>query len=707
MTFDHRSPALQSIDGPVPGSAGRGMNRKMRRAQSRGSGKHKRAAAGANQNRSEPVSGDVVSLFAQALHCHQAGRLAEAVALYDRILILEPDLPEVHGNRGVALAAAGRLGEAEKAHRRAIALAPDFADAYNNLGIVLCERGAHAEAEAALRRAAKLKPDWPQCHINLAVALKSQGKFAEAEATIVHAIALDPNNADAFCTLGDVLCCLGRLADGENALRHAVVLRPQFAAALARLGNVLREQDKPVEAEAACRKALALDADHAGAYSSLGNVLSDRGDFGGAEAAYRRAIALKPNFAEAYNNLGAILKQLGRMAETREIVEHAVDLVPKSALHYLNLSEIRRFTADDRYLREMEELYRSSGSLPVKQQIELNFALAKAYDDVGRYDVSFERLAAGNALKRGQIAYDEAATLTLFERIRMVMTAEVLRNFQGGGEPSALPVFVVGMPRSGTTLIEQIMASHPDVFGAGELTTLYNTVAGFRNERGGGLRYPDTLAQLSPRDLQALGARYVADIAPLAPQAARIVNKMPSNFLFAGLIHLALPNARIVHAVRDPLDTCMSCFSKLFVGGQPHTYELAELGRYYRHYQDLMTHWRAVLPPGRILDVRYEDVVADLEGAARRIIAHCGLDWDARCLDFHSTARPVRTASAAQVRSRSMAARSAAAGPMRRSCSRSSTRSPARREPARAFCSRPTSRRRRRRWDCRRASWRR
>jgi len=629
------------------------MNRKMRRAQSRGGGKHKGSITRSNQNRTESISGDVVSLFTEALRCHQAGRLTEAVALYDRVLLLKPDLPEAHGNRGVALAAAGRLGEAELAHRRAIALKPDFADAYNNLGIVLCERGAHADAEAALRRAAKLKPNWPQCHLNLAVALKSQGKFTEAEAAILHVIALDPDNADAFSNLGDVLWCLGRYADAENALRHAVVLRPSFADAFARLGNVLREQGKLTEAEAACRQALVLDGDHAGAYSSLGSVLTDRGDLGAAEAAYRRAIALKPNFAEAYNNLGAILKQQGRMAETREIVEQAINLVPKSALHYLNLSEIRHFTADDPYLAEMEELYRSFESLPVKQQIELNFALAKAYDDVGRYDVSFERLTAGNALRRGQIVYDEATTLTLFERIRAVFTPALLQNFQenfqAAGEPSALPVFVVGMPRSGTTLIEQIMASHRQVFGAGELPTLYDTVAGFRAE-GGGLRYPDTLAQLSPRDVQALGARYVAAIAPLAPQAARIVNKMPSNFLFAGLIHLALPNARIIHAVRDPLDTCLSCFSKLFVAGQPQTYELAELGRYYRHYQDLMAHWRAVLPPGRILDVRYEDVVADLEGEARRIIAHCELDWDARCLDFHRTARPVRTASAAQVR---------------------------------------------------------
>jgi hypothetical protein len=204
------------------------------------------------------------------------------------------------------------------------------------------------------------------------------------------------------------------------------------------------------------------------------------------------------------------------------------------------------------------------------------------------------------------------------------------------------------MPRSGTTLIEQILASHPEIFGAGELKQLRDAVVKFRDE--GRLIFPDLLPSISDERLREFGEEYVAEISRFAPNAARIIDKTPSHYMFLGLIHLVLPNARVIHAVRDPVDTCISCFSKNFRDGHYYIYDLGELGRYYRQYQKLMAHWHRVLPPRRILDVRYEDVVADLEGEARRIIAHLGLEWDPRCLAFHETERPVRTASAAQVR---------------------------------------------------------
>jgi hypothetical protein len=218
------------------------------------------------------------------------------------------------------------------------------------------------------------------------------------------------------------------------------------------------------------------------------------------------------------------------------------------------------------------------------------------------------------------------------------------------GDPSHLPIFVIGMPRSGTTLVEQILASHPLVHGAGELKVLDDIAGSVRDDGGTGIPFPEFVAAADGTALRQVGARYVAELKKFSPDTRRVTDKMPSNFFFAGLIHLALPNAPIIHTVRDPVDTCMSCFSKLFTAQQDHTYDLAELGRYHRRYQRLMAHWREVLPGGRILEVRYEDVVADLEGQARRIIAHCGLDWDPRCLAFHETARPVRTASATQVR---------------------------------------------------------
>jgi Flp pilus assembly protein TadD len=627
------------------------MNRKMRRAAKQQAGRDADSTTRPSQNRIEShAAAGVAQLFAEGVRCQQSGQLVEAVGLYDRILSLKPDLPEVHCNRGVALVGLGRLEDAEAAYCQAIALNPDFADAYNNLGIALCELGRLDEAERALRQAINLKLEWPQCRANLGIALKSQGRFADAEVAHRQAIALKPEYPDAYSNLGDTLRCLGRLDDAEKALRHAIALRPRFADAFSKLGNILREQGKLREAEAACLEAVALDPDHAGAHSNLGNALEDLGKLIEAEAAYRRATVLKPNFAEAHNNLGAVLKHLGRLADARRVAEQAVHLVPQNALHFLNLSDVRHFSADDPYLAAMEMFSRNINSLPVKQQIELHFALAKAYEDVGRCDDSFRHLLAGNALKRRLIPYDETATLAAFERIRTVFTPELMRRFQDVGEPSSVPVFIVGMPRSGTTLIEQIMASHPQVFGAGELPNLHNAVMSLHPAGGGIFSLPDVMLHVSGEHLRRLGAHYVSEVVRLAPTATHVVDKMPSNFFFAGLIHLALPNARIIHAVRDPVDTCMSCFSKLFAAGQYHTYDLAELGRYYRRYEELMEHWRRMLPAGRILDVRYEDLVADLEGQARRIIGHCGLEWHRRCLAFHETERPVRTASATQVR---------------------------------------------------------
>jgi Flp pilus assembly protein TadD len=631
------------------------MNRKMRRAERRTLGNNTAFAAFAtrpSRKSTAPVAifNVLPSLFAEAVRSHQSGQLAAAIALYDRILSLKSDLPEVHCNRGVALVGLARFEEAEAAHRQAIALDPNYADAYNNLGIALCERGKPNDAETALRRAVKLKPDRAQCHSKLGIALKAQGRFGDAEDAHRQAMALDPLYADAYSNLGEVLRCAGRLDEAEEALRHAVRLRPHFADAFAKLANTLRDRGRLDEAEAACRRAIALDAAHAGAYSSLGNVLDDLDRPTEAEAAYRRAIALKPNFAEAYNNLAALLKQRGRPAEARRVLEQALQLLRRHALHLLSLSEVTHFSAGDPHLTAMEELARDSASLPVKQQIELHFALGKAYQDVGRREDSFRQLIAGNALKRRQITYDEAATLAAFEPIRAVFTPELMRGLHNVGERSAVPLFVVGMPRSGTTLIEQVMASHPQIFGAGELPNLHDAAANMHSAGSKAFSFPDVMVNISGERLRALGTSYVGEISRRAPTAAHVIDKMPSNFFFVGLIHLALPNARIIHAVRDPVDTCASCFSTLFAAGQNHTYDLAELGRYYRRYQALMRHWHSVLPPGRILNVRYEDVVADLEGQSRRILAHCGLPWDDRCLAFHQTDRPVRTASAIQVR---------------------------------------------------------
>jgi hypothetical protein len=282
--------------------------------------------------------------------------------------------------------------------------------------------------------------------------------------------------------------------------------------------------------------------------------------------------------------------------------------------------------------------------------VHLHFTLGKAYEHIGKFDSAFEHFLSGNALKRGQIAYTEAVTLGRMERTRAIFSRDFMKRHEASGEPSRAPVFVVGMARSGTTLIEQILASHPAVFGAGELQFFEQAANAVGNMMPGAPRFPDMASDFRAEHFRSLARRYLEQLLPRAPAASRIVDKMPANFHFIGLIHLALPNATIIHAVRDPLDTCVSCFSVNFTYAQPHTFDLAELGRHYRRYRDLMAHWHDVLPPGRVIDVPYEALIGDLDGAARRIVAACGLDWDPRCLDFHRTERPIRTTSSVQVR---------------------------------------------------------
>jgi len=346
--------------------------------------------------------------------------------------------------------------------------------------------------------------------------------------------------------------------------------------------------------------------------------------------------------------MGLALKVLGRLDEARQAFVRAIGIDPNLINAYFHFADSTTFVVGDPHLAMMEALAaRTEPTHP--DRFQLDFALAKAYADINDRRRSFERLLSGNAAKRATISYDEKSALALFDRIIATFTPTLIAAKSGVGHPSPWPIFIIGMPRSGTTLIEQILASHPRVHGAGELSIINDVIRAMRAPGSDNSAYPEFVPSLDASALMQIGARYVAAVARLAPADQHITDKMPSNYLFTGLIHLALPNAKIIHALRDPIDTCLSCFSKPFAGLH-HTHDLAEIGRYYRRYQRLMEHWNCVLPVGRILQVRYEDVVANVEREARRIITHCGLDWDERCLAFERTQRPVRTISATQVR---------------------------------------------------------
>ncbi len=633
----------------------------------------------------EPSTAEAAHLL--ALVAHQSGRLAEAiehlrravatddrVALYHanlgemyrlsgrpdlaahearRALDIDPDQPGARSNLGIALYEQKNYDEALRCYDRALALAPDFADAHSNRGNALRALKRLSEAEAAYRRALELNPRFAQAWNNLGTTLRELKRIDEAVEAYRKALAEEPNSPDTLDNLALAVKDLGRLDEAVELLRRALAVETRDPKLHLHLGSVLLDQSKVEEAAAAIERALALDPNGHDGINLMGRIAFERGALDAALAHYQRALALKPDLADALNNMGNVLKELGRLEDAQRAYLDALALDPKIAGVYVNLADSKTFAEGDPHLAAMEALAREP--LTATERMQLHFGLGKAYADLKDHGRSFEHLLQGNALKRAQVAYDEAATFSLFTRNQAVFTPALLQRNSGNGDPSRLPIFILGMPRSGTTLVEQILASHPKVHGAGELKALNDIIDTVRGADGNAIPYPDFVPALDAAAIRQIGARYVAELKRLAPGAARVTDnhvtdKMPSNFFFCGLIHLALPNAPIIHTVRDPVDTCISCFSKLFTAEQNHTYDLVELGRYYRRYQALMTYWRAVLPNGRILDVRYEDVVADLEGQARRIIAHCGLDWDPRCLEFHRTDRPVRTASATQVR---------------------------------------------------------
>src|SRR5712691_9476370 len=403
-------------------------------------------------------------------------------------------------------------------------------------------------------------------------------------------------------------------------------------------------------AEALCREILSAPPECAPALHLLGIVTYQAGNLPSAIELVRRAIAADGTNALYHSNLGELCRQTGDIADARAAFETAITLKPREAVHYLSLADLMTFTEGDAHLAAMEGLARDIASFPAVSQVQLHFALAKAYDDLGRFDEGFRHLAQGNTLNRRQIAYDETQMHDTFERIQATFDRRLMDAKAGAGDRSPVPVFVVGMIRSGTTLIEQILASHPSVHGAGELPDFSRLVHQLRSGPGDSIEYPECVPSLPAGRLRDLGRSYVEGIRRRAPDALRIIDKMPSLFMYLGLIHLALPRARIIHVMRSPLDTCLSAYSKLFVQGQHFTYNLGELGRYYRRYAGLMAHWRGLLPPGRLLEISYEAVIADLETEARRLVRFCGLPWDPRCIAFHEAQRPVRTASAIQVR---------------------------------------------------------
>jgi len=591
----------------------------------------------------------------------QLGNLDEAVVHGERAVALDPGMAMARGNLGVAYFDREDYAQAENCQQRALAIDPNFAPALNNMGSI---RRAHKQMDEAMywyRQAIAADPGYLEPLSNLGAVLLEEDRAGEAIEPLNRALQINPQYAGALCNLGLARNALDQHDIAFDWLRKAVQVRPGYAEAHIGLARVLQahedSQNLP-EAEKSALRAIEFASNQgngkvqADAYHALGSIYGEMARSSEAEAAYRRALGINTEGDEALLGLGHLCLENGETEKAQALFRQALALKDDNVAARFHLAQVRKVKAGDENFAALiaaETAARNSATpLSDKKAISLHFALGKCYDDSGDFDKAFPHFLEGCRLKRASFHYDPEQDTRTFDSIKQIFNQATLERLRGGGDAAFVPIFVLGMPRSGTTLTEQIIASHPDVYGAGELPDLLAIAQ--HGIAGTEATFPDNLHTLDQKQLALWGAEYVAGLQQRASDARHITDKMPVNFLAIGLIHLMLPNAKIIHVNRNPVDTCLSCFTRLFNRKQQPTYDLAELGRYYAGYARLMDHWRSVLPAGAFLDMNYEDIVADQATQSRRLIEYCGLEWNDVCLDFHKNKRAIRTASVTQVR---------------------------------------------------------
>lgn len=484
-------------------------------------------------------------------------------------------------------------------------------------------------------------------YFRLGEAAARQGDWEEAAGCFRQGLNLQPNQPDALNILGIIYLTQSKLDKAVGVFRQALALQPDFIEVHFNLGVAFYDLGRLDEAVASMRRVLALQPDYSEAHFNLGNFLMAQGHFQEAAAVFRQALVLKPDYAEALCNLGVIYNELGRKEDAITSFRQAISLKPGYVRAYKGLSQLAKYTDVDVDIQAMEDLY-TKRDMPEADRRDLGFALGNFFEDLGEYDKAFTFYSEANRLKRKSFQYSIENDHILFERIKEVFSPEFFSSHTLAGNQDNTPIFILGMPRSGTTLVEQVLASHPLVFGAGELADLVNLTNKFCAGRNVA-QFPECVTDFSPDVLAAMGADYVAGVRKYANDAKFITDKMPHNFLRVGLIRAILPRAKIIHCMRNPMDTCLSIFKMDFTAPHGYAYDLVELGRYFTLYQDLMAHWEKVLPDF-MHTVQYEEMVADQRQQTKDLLDFCRLPWDDACLAFHRTARRVSTASLVQVR---------------------------------------------------------
>jgi Tfp pilus assembly protein PilF len=589
---------------------------------------------------------------------HRAGNLAHAERLYRQVLDINPDHVDALHLLGFLCSQLGQSEQAVELVGRAVEVSPNFAEAHNSLGTLLEKQGKLEDAARSYRRASALRPELEHVHNNLGQVLASQGRLPEARASFEQALRLRPDFAKARRNLvhtltrqGIALRQLGNIAEAITCYRDALLVDPAFVHARSNLGMALLEREEWAEAARCFHQSLELDPRHAEAHNGLGLIHNEQGRQQEALASFQAAIEIRPAFPSALINLGKLHEQEGRLDAAETAFRQAIAADPAHVPARSRLAALLRGRLPDGDRDLLEQLL-SRATIPDGDRAAAHFALAQVYDSRGLYPQAARHSQCANSLRldfwrmRNE-TYHPAEHRLFVDRSIAVLTPEYFRRVNRLGLDAERPVFVFGLPRSGTSLIEQILASHSQVFGGGELPFVERAFGSLTSETGQ-VSPLEALRDIDAETIDRVGRQHLEQLLRLNSTAQHVVDKMPENYLYLGFIATLFPRARLIHCRRDFRDTAVSCwmadFLKIRWASDPH-----HIATRFHEYERLMAHWRDVLPMS-LYEVQYEELVGDLEGTSRRLIEWCGLDWEPACLEFHKTNRPVRTASAAQVR---------------------------------------------------------
>ncbi len=578
--------------------------------------------------------------------CGQLGVYDEAVKHFSLVIKNNPDLPDVHANLGAALYQLGQKDEALSALRKAVQLGPDNFSAHYNLGKVLFEIGDHDLAIESYQSALRVNPNSAATHNNLGLALLAQRRFEESTSSSKKAIAINPNWSSPYINLAKAYVFLARYEEATLNFERAQKLDGDNAEVHYEFGCLQQILSQYVEAQDKFQKCINLEPNHIKANQGLGNVLLRQTLPDQAEAAFLHVLEISPDYPDAINGLARINVGKRNYQAAYDLLAPLIKPAVKTIDAVFLFARISTQLGCQSEAKELLESLLDHPAVGLEDRQTMLFLLGSISDDMQDYDQAFHRYKQANEMKLPEFSTE--LMMNTFDEIISAFPKNSISSFHRAENRSLKPVFIIGMPRSGTSLVEQILSSHDDIYGAGELYDMTN-IANTLPERIGRPIYPKCVSAITEEELERLAQFYLGSIDKISAGQARVTDKLPHNFLFIGLIRMMFPAAKIIHCIRNPVDTCLSLYFQHFGALHPYSGNLVHLGQYYRQYERLMAHWRDVVEIP-MLEVSYEQLVSNQEKVSRDMVDFCELPWDAQCMQFHKNKRVVETASSEQVK---------------------------------------------------------